>query len=200
MAGLADQPLTRFLDVVRSTDPAPGGGSGAAIAAAIGAALLEMSAGIELARERPGDDEPIAADTVTRASELRRRALELADQDLSSFAPVLDVLRLPQSDPDRTARLGVALGDASRVPIEIAEAGATAAELALAVATASPNTVRGDALAAVLLSEAATAAATVLVEINLAGQDDGPDIARARDARRRAQEARDEALALLPRR
>jgi hypothetical protein len=42
-------------------------------------------------------------------------------------------------------------------------------------------------------------AAASLVEINLAGRDD-PDLARARDARRRAQAARDEALASLPRR
>ena len=58
---------------------------------------------------------------------------------------------------------------------------------------------RGDALAGVLIAEAATAAAASLVEVNLAGVD-GPDLARVREARRRAQEAREVALATLPRR
>ena len=59
---------------------------------------------------------------------------------------------------------------------------------------------RGDALAGVLIAEAATLAAASLVEINLAGRDAAdPDLARARDARRRAQEAREDALATLPR-
>jgi formiminotetrahydrofolate cyclodeaminase len=66
------------------------------------------------------------------------------------------------------------------------------------VTIASNPAVRGDALAGVLIAEAATAAAASLVEINLAGRDDA-DLARARDARRRAQEAREDALATLPR-
>ena len=63
---------------------------------------------------------------------------------------------------------------------------------------------RGDALAGVLIGEAAAVAAASLVEINLAGHADSgrddPDLGRARDARRRAQEAREHALATLPRR
>ena len=57
---------------------------------------------------------------------------------------------------------------------------------------------RGDALAGVLIAEAAAAAAAALVEINLAGSE-GADLARVREARRRAQEAREDALATLPR-
>ena len=57
---------------------------------------------------------------------------------------------------------------------------------------------RGDALTGALIAEAATAAAATLVEINLASVD-GPDLARVREARRRAQEAREVALATLPR-
>ena len=58
---------------------------------------------------------------------------------------------------------------------------------------------RGDALAGALIAEAATAAAASLVEINLAGRDEA-DLARVRDARRRAQKkARRAALSTLPR-
>jgi methenyltetrahydrofolate cyclohydrolase len=196
MTGLADRPLVALLDVVASTDPAPGGGSSAALAAALGASLLEMAAGLELARETP--DPSLSADLPERARELRAQALALADRDLSSYAPVLDARRLPAGHPERAGRVEAALTEASRAPLAIAEAAAEAAELGARVTIVSNPAVRGDALAGVLIAEAATAAAASLVEINLAGRDDA-DLARARDARRRAQEAREDALATLPR-
>lgn len=196
MTGLADRPLAGLLDVVAASDPAPGGGSSAAIAAALAAALLEMSAGLELTREAPSDQIP--ADAPKRAGELRARTLALADQDLSSYAGVLDALRLPTDHPERADRLATALSEASRAPVAIAEAGAEIAGLAAKVTAASDPAVRGDALAGVLIAEAATAAAASLVEINLAGRYEA-DLARVRDARRRAQEARQDALSTLPR-
>jgi len=195
MTGLGDRPLGALLDVVAATDPAPGGGTSAAIAAALAAALLEMCAGIELARENPPEE--IAEDVPDRATELRARTLALADQELSSYAGVLDAMRLPADHPERADRLAAALSEASRAPVAIAEAGAEIAGLTAQVAVASNPAVRGDALAGVLIAEAATAAAASLVEINLAGRDDA-DLARVRDARRRAQEAREDALATLP--
>ena len=196
MTGLADRPLVALLDVVAASDPAPGGGSSAALAAALGASLLEMAAGLELARENP--DPALTEDLPARARELRAEALALADRDLSSYAPVLDARRLPADHPERAQRLEAALTEASRAPLAIAETAAEAAELGARVTIASNPAVRGDALAGVLIAEAATAAAVSLIEINLAGRDDA-DLARARDARRRAQEAREDALATLPR-
>ena len=197
MTGLGDRPLAALLDVVATTDPAPGGGSSAAIAGALAAALLEMSSGLELARERPPEE--IGADVPRRASELRERMLGLADQDLSSYAGVLDVLRSSATHPERADRLASAMSDASQAPVAIAEGAAELAELLARVTLASDPAVRGDALAGVLIAEAATAAAASLVEINLAGRDDA-DLVRARDARRRASEAREDALGTLPRR
>ena len=202
MTGLADQPLARLLDVVAAADPAPGGGSSAAVAAALAAALLEMAAGLALVRE--GGVQGLPESAPARAHALRERALELADRDMSSYTPVLDVLRLSADHPDRAERLATALTEASRTPLAIAEAAAETAELAAGVTAASSPAVRGDALAGVLIAEAAAVAAASLVEINLAGHADpgraDPDLGRARDARRRAQEAREQALATLPRR
>jgi formiminotetrahydrofolate cyclodeaminase len=202
MTGLSDQPLARLLDVVASTDPAPGGGSSAAVAGALAAALLQMCSGLELARDgnaAAAEGKGIPHDAPERARELRVRALELADQELSSYAPVLDALRLPTDHPERAQRLQAALAEASRAPVAIAEAAAETATLAARVTAASTPAVRGDALAGVLIAEAATVAAASLVEINLAGRGDDADLARVRDARRRAQEAREDALATLPR-
>jgi formiminotetrahydrofolate cyclodeaminase len=195
MPGLADQPLGRLLDFVAATDPAPGGGSSAAVAAGLAAALLEMAACLEAAR---GDSE-IDDEVADRARTLRAEALELADRDMSSYAPVIEAQRLPASDPARAERLAAALSEASRTPLAIAENAAETASLGARVTAACNPAIRGDALAGVLIAEAAATAATGLVEINLA-HPGGPDLARARDARRRAQEAREDALATLPRR
>jgi methenyltetrahydrofolate cyclohydrolase len=195
MPGLADQPLGRLLGFVAATDPAPGGGSSAAIAAALSAALLGMAASLEAVR----DESEVDAELAERAHELRAEALELADRDLSSYAPVLEAQRLPAGSPTRAEALAAALSEASQTPLAIAENAAEVAVLAASVTAVSDPAVRGDALAGVLIAEAAATAAASLVEVNLAGTH-GPDLARARDARRRAAEAREDALNTLPRR
>ena len=169
MGSLADQPLGEFLEAVAAGTPAPGGGTSAAVTCALAAALVEMSA-------------QIAGADAARPRAARVRALELAEVELSSYAPVLEA-----HDADQRA---AALVEASRSPLEVAELGAEVAQLGAEVAQASSAAVRGDALAGVVLAEAASTAAWRLVEINLAesGADDLVD--RARAARDRATKIR----------
>lgn len=179
MTVLPEQSLTRLLEDVAAARPAPGGGSSAALTAALAAALVEMAA-------RLGEETAVS----DRARSLRMRALGLADDELASYAPVLDAQQLPADDPARAARLEAALRDASRTPLAIAEAAAETAELGAGVAQGSSAAVRGDALTGVVLAEGAAAAAASLVEINLSGRPDDPAVERAGEARRRAREAR----------
>jgi methenyltetrahydrofolate cyclohydrolase len=169
VASLVDQPLGEFLDAVAAGTPAPGGGTSAAVACALAAALVEMSA--ELA----------GADGV-RPRAARLRALELAEVELSSYAPVLEA-----GDADQRA---AALVEASHSPLELAELSAEVAELGAEVAGTSSAAVRGDALAGVVLAEAASTAAVRLVEINLAESSAGELVQRARAAGERAAEIR----------
>jgi methenyltetrahydrofolate cyclohydrolase len=191
VTGLAEQPLGRFLEEVAEAGPAPGGGSSAAVACGLAAALVEMAA-----RLTPVG---IPDDAVERARGLRQRALELAERELTSYEPVLAALRLPTDDSDREPRLEAALTDASGPPLAIAEAAAETAVLAVDVARASSPSVRGDALTGAVLAEAAAAAAASLVEINLGHRLSDAALDRARDSRRRAGEARDAAAALVAR-
>jgi methenyltetrahydrofolate cyclohydrolase len=184
MPGLREQPLASLLDEVAGATPAPGGGSSSALALALGAALVEMTASLT------GD-----AGTASRAGDLRAQALDLAERDLSSYARVLETARLPRDDPSRAERLEEALLEASRPPLAIAEGAAEAAELGAKVARTSNPHVRGDAVTGTLLAEAAAAAAATLVEINLAQRPAAPERERARKARERAGRAREEAEA-----
>lgn len=169
MGSLADQPLGRFLEAVAAGTPAPGGGTSAAVTCALAAALVEMSAGL-------------AGQNVERSRALRERALTLAEVELSSYAPVLEA-----HDADQRA---AALVEASRSPLELAELAAEVAEIGADVAQGSSAAVRGDALAGVVLAEAASTAAVRLVEINLAESNANDLIERARAARERAAEVR----------
>jgi methenyltetrahydrofolate cyclohydrolase len=181
VTALADQTLAEFLEAVGSASPAPGGGSSSAAVGALAAGLVEMAT-----RIGGGDSQ--------RARVLRERALELAEAELSSYAPVLDALRVPREAPERQDRLAAALLEASRSPCEVAELAAEVAELGHAVAQTSSAAVRGDALAGVVLAEAAATAAARLVEINLAEGGAKDLLERARAARERAVGARADAL------
>ena len=156
MAALADQLLAHLLDAVAAPTPAPGGGSSAAIACALAAALVEMAAGIA---DAGGVD-------AVRVRALRARALELAEQELSSYAPVLEARRLPAGEPARRARIAAALEEASAVPREIGAVAAEIVVLAERVGAQSSAAVRGDAETGRLLAEAAGTAAALLVETN----------------------------------
>ena len=181
MSGLAE-PLGSFLDEVAAATPAPGGGSSAAVTLALGAALVEMSASLA------GDSGAAA-----RAASLRAEALELAEEELSSYAPALEAMRLPRDDPSRAARVGEALLEASRTPLTIAERAVEVVELGTAVAAGCSPSVRGDAVTGVVLAEAACAASAGLVEINLARQTSAPELGRAREAAARAAKGRSRA-------
>lgn len=169
MGSLANQPLGEFLEAVAAGTPAPGGGTSAAVTCALAAALVEMSAGL-------------TGQNVERPRALHERALELAEVELSSYAPVLEA-----HDADQRA---AALVEASRSPLELAELAAAVAELGAEVGQTSSAAVRGDALAGVVLAEAASAAAVRLVAINLSESGANELVERAQSAGRRAAEIR----------
>lgn len=130
-------------------------------------------------------------EVVRRTGALRERAVELAEIELHAYEPVLEALRLPREDPDRSARVRAAEAAASRSPLEIARVGAEVAEDAAELArTGNPN-LAGDAVAAALLADAAAQAAARLVAINMT---EGVEVAEAAGLARRALAAREAAL------
>ena len=98
---------------------------------------------------------------------------------MTSYAPVLEA----RDEHERE----IALAAACEPPAQIAETAAEVAELGVEVATSASPSVRGDALAGVVLAEAAASAAFRLVEINVGS---GPVFERARAAELRAVRAR----------
>ena len=179
------QSLGELLDGVAARTAAPGGGSVAATTCALAAALVEMTA--SFAPDRLGAEG-------TRAAELREQSLQLAERELHAYAPVLEALRLPPEDPRREDRLRAARSSAADSPLALARLGAELAELAAHASHSGNPSLRGDAITAVLLAEAACGAAATLVRINLSGQPEDSRRYEAYELGRRALSAREEVL------
>lgn len=158
----ASSALDRFLDELEAPAPSPCGGSAAAVTAAMAASLVTMVARGSTAWE---DGRGIAS----QARALRSRLTALGEEDAAVFAEVLQTMRDQSGTREqRDFALGLALLRAAEVPLRIAEAAADVAELAAAAAAEGAPHLQPDATAAAALAEAATQAATHLVEINLA--------------------------------
>jgi formiminotetrahydrofolate cyclodeaminase len=159
-------PLADFLDAVASEEPAPGGGSVAAIAGALAAALVEMSA-------RFSHEWADGPKIVARAKELRERLAGLAPRDAAAYEGFLAARR-------QGGDMREALSAASDIPLRIAEAAVEVAELATLVAERGNPNLRSDASTGALIAGGAARAAASLVEVNL-GRADDPRARRARE-------------------
>ena len=171
MAELADLSLRDLLERVATPEPGPSAGACAAWTCALAAALVELAAEVTL---RHGTDTGRPQEIANTARALRERALELGERDVALYAAVLERRRAGESD-------AAELDEASEPPLAIAEISVEVAELAREAARDGAVALRGDALAAARLADAAAGAAARLVEINLAASPDDPRVARARE-------------------
>jgi formiminotetrahydrofolate cyclodeaminase len=191
---LAGRALERLLEDVAAPTPAPGGGCATAWTCALAASLVEMTAAFTTGRPDLAERHDRMRESADRARSLRAAALELGERELHAYGPVLDALRLPKDDPERSIRLGAALSDAAQTPFELARAAAEVAELALEAADAGAPHLRGDALTGVLLADGACQAAARLVRINLAARPRDPRLTQLAELTDRAAAARSGAL------
>lgn len=154
--------LGRFLDLVAADQPAPGGGAAAAVTAALAAGLVGMAARFSHSQL------PEAADRAERADRMRTEVAGLGQRDAEAYQSVLAAYRLPK-EPDPQARrqqIHRSLEHAAQVPLRIAEISAQVATEAAELAERGNPNLRGDALAAVFLADAAARSAAGLVRIN----------------------------------
>jgi formiminotetrahydrofolate cyclodeaminase len=165
-----------FLDSLASGDPVPGGGSVAALQAAMGAALLSMVANLTLGRKR---FEAVHAEAETirqRAVTLRDRANRLAGEDIEAYRAVAEAMALPreteQEKASRRAQLQEALKAAAGPPLEVMRVASDSIDLASRMAEIGNPSAISDVGTAVLAARAAFLAARLNVEINVAAVRD----------------------------
>ena len=124
-----------FVREVAADKPTPGGGSVAALAGALAAALGEMVCRVTLKRKSYAAHRQALDKVGARLAQLREHLLEYVDRDAASYDALIAALRLPKATEAEQAARARAVEETSKiatiVPLETAElAKETAALLA----------------------------------------------------------------------
>lgn len=165
------QSLSAFVSSIASSSPTPGGGSVAAHAGALGAALVQMVAGLTAGKKKYASVDAEMKETALQSAALSNRLATLVARDAEAFNAVSAAHQLPQGTEEekgaRTAAIQRALIGAAEVPLETARACAAVAELALAVAERGNQNAVTDAGVAALLAETGCRGASYNVRVNV---------------------------------
>ena len=168
---LTELTVRSLVERLATSDPAPGGGSAAAMAGAMGAALLHMVVELTVGRPDTEGDERALFDIRTAAVAWQSELLNLAELDANAYEAVVRARRLPrQSERERNARnvqFGAAIREATRIPLAAARAASEVLDLALRLAPIGNRNAISDVGVAGLLAVAALRGAALNVEINL---------------------------------
>jgi glutamate formiminotransferase/formiminotetrahydrofolate cyclodeaminase len=168
--------LSGFVSSVASSTPTPGGGSVAAHAGSLAAALAQMVAGLTIGKKKYVAVEAEMKQIGLDAADLVNTLTALVKADANAYAAVSAAYKLPKEPADAAVRRSEAITEAllgaSRVPLDTARACARVAELAATVSTKGNSNAVSDAGVAALLAEAACRGAAYNVRINVAALED----------------------------
>jgi glutamate formiminotransferase/formiminotetrahydrofolate cyclodeaminase len=161
--------LGEWMDSVASASPSPGGGTVAAVAGGIAAALAAMVARLTVGRKKYAEVDAEFRTLLDRAEALRVRLVRLGDDDAAAYDAVSAAYGVPKTEEvRRTAAIQAALVEATRVPLETLRAAREVAAIAARAAEAGNR----NAGVAGLLAEAAAKGAAYNVRINVASMPD----------------------------
>jgi methenyltetrahydrofolate cyclohydrolase len=173
---LIDQTIAAFSDELSSSSPAPGGGSIAALAGTLGAALTSMVCRLTAGKKKYADVEAEIQMVLARSEELRASLTALIDEDTEAFTCVMEAFGLPkETDEAKHARAEAiqrAMSQAVRVPLEVMHLCSELAALTQIAATKGNSNSLTDAGVAALMIEAACKGAAFNVKINLGSVTD----------------------------
>src|SRR2546429_4522173 len=159
--------LDGWLDELAGGAPVPGGGSAAALAGALAAALVAMVARLTIGRKAYGGVQQRVAEILAEADALRAQLRRLVDDDAAAYAKVSAAYRLPKDDPRRARAADEALVGAAQTPLAMARGAARLVVLGREVGQIGNKNARSDANVAVALARAAVAGAVENVRVNV---------------------------------
>lgn len=173
---LTNRTVSQFLDELASSSPAPGGGSVAALAGALGAALTAMVCQLTIGKKKYTEVQEEMRRILSQAEDLRGQFTSLVDRDTEAFNKVMEAFGLPKdTEPQkvlRAAAIKEATKEATLVPLEVMKHCIDAHALAQAVADKGNSNSVSDAGVSALMIHAACEGAALNVKINLNGLDD----------------------------
>ena len=170
-APLVSLAVDRFVDEVSTDSPAPGGGSVAALAGSLAAALAAMVANLTVGKKgyEPAWEELAAL--AERCQALKSQLVRAVDEDTEAFNQVMSAMRLPKATPEqqkvRSRAVEAAYEAAARVPLNTAGLCYEAIKMADEVASKGNVNSASDAGVAALMGRAGVEGAALNVLTNL---------------------------------
>jgi formiminotetrahydrofolate cyclodeaminase len=159
VSGDADKRLAAYLDEVAAGAPAPGGGSVAAVVAALAAALGEMVANLTLGRAKYAEAEALLRPARDQLTAFRAALVERAAADEAAYQAYQDAASLPRTSDGEKAERAIAMQraliTATDVPLDVARSVYEVAVILQSMARYGNPHVRSDAALGALLAEAA---------------------------------------------
>jgi len=185
-SALVQRTVLDFTDEVSRDSPAPGGGSVAALAGALGAALASMVANLTHGKEGTEARDAEMARVADEAQRIKDQLVAAVDADSEAFQGFMDALRLPQGTPEekaaRTRKMQEGLRAAVQVPWSTAEASYAAMQLARSVVTHGNPSSLSDGAVGVQIAFAGVRGGLWNVLINLKDVTDPVYVAEQRAA------------------
>jgi formiminotetrahydrofolate cyclodeaminase len=168
---IMDRGVDAFLDNVAAAQPFPGGGSAAALAGALAAALGEMMAGLTEGREKFAAVQPQVLELRAKMSGLRAILHSLIDEDPTAYKSLLDAICLPKETAGQVSARERAIEEAAQratdTPLRTARAAVEILEhMRVLIEVGNPN-VKCDAAAGAQLAHAALKAGQYNVLANV---------------------------------
>lgn len=162
--GYRERPLGEYLGDLAAKKAAPGGGSAAALSAAIGVGLMSMVANYTAGNPKFKDVESKVSEILKKAQAYRQRLEDLIDEDVEAYSNLSKVMKGSEKD---AFKLEAAYKEAVKAPYETCKIVFDAIKLCgELVDIGNKNLITDTAIAAILL-EGAFFSAKFNVYINL---------------------------------
>ena len=163
---MPDQTLSEFTAQLASAQPAPGGGSAAALTGALAVSLAAMAANVTAANPRYADRSGALSAMAAACDAQRTALLALIEADAAGFLPLQRAYAIPKTDLERAARLADAARTACQAPLDMLAHCAQIVMLLDAARDIISPLLRSDVGCAAALCRAAAEAAAMNVFVN----------------------------------
>ncbi|HXZ03893.1 MAG TPA: cyclodeaminase/cyclohydrolase family protein [Ktedonobacteraceae bacterium] len=171
-----EETLHRYLDDLASAQPAPGGGSTAALSGAMGAALASMVCRITLSKDAYADVRQEIEELLGKTEYLRGRFQQLMQEDIEAYGRLATSYKLPRETNEeqahRSDRIQKQLREAALVPLEVVECAADLIKSCQRIAEIGNVAVLSDIATGAILASSAGKGAAFMVRINVRSMKD----------------------------
>ena len=168
---LGNLKVIKFLDKTAEGTAVPGGGSIAALSAALSASLTEMVANLTIGKKGYEGVEKEMKEITTAASKLRRKLVKDIDKDAAAYTAVMKAFKMPKNTEKQLERRNKAiqsgLKNASLVPLGVARDTLDIMDLTAKVIRKGNRNAATDGAVAALTARAAILGALYNVKTNL---------------------------------